>query len=52
MKDLRDDGAISQTVVDEFAEQFHVFGSVVSHIEVLDNFLESFKIISKIKSKK
>ena len=47
MKDLRDDGAISQTVVDEFSERFHVFGSLESQIEVLDNFLESYKIIHK-----
>ena len=47
MKGLRDHGAISQTVLDEFTERFHIFGSVESQIEVLDNFLESFKIIQK-----
>ena len=38
---------VSQTALDEFTERFHIFGSVKSQIEVLDNFLESFKIIHK-----
>ena len=47
MKDLHDHGTISQTVLDEFTQRFHIFGSVESQIEVLDNFLESFKITHK-----
>lgn len=47
LQELHADDQIPQSAVDEFSRRFHVFGSVESQIEVLDNFLESFKIIHK-----
>jgi hypothetical protein len=47
LQEFHADDLIPQSAVDEFSHRFHVFGSVESQIEVLDNFLESFKIIHK-----
>ena len=47
LQELHADDQIPQSAVDEFSRRFHVFCIVESQIEVLDNFLESFKIIHK-----